>query len=60
ARNFRGSIPHWRGSKLGLIAVRDFDPAHDRNGSFASVERYPWHVCFTLDSGRIAHCREPT
>ncbi|MGC1744530.1 MAG: hypothetical protein WA754_18495, partial [Pseudolabrys sp.] len=37
-----------------------FCATYDRSGSFASVERYPWHVCFTLDSGRIAHCREPT
>jgi hypothetical protein len=35
------------------------DRVNDRCGSFASVERYPWHVCFTLDSGHIAHCREP-
>ena len=26
----------------------------DRFGSFASVERCPWHVCFTPDSGRNA------
>ena len=24
-----------------------------QSGSFASVERYPWHVCFTLDSGLL-------
>ena len=33
--------------------------SHDAVGHSRRIERYPWHVCFTLDSGRIAHCREP-
>jgi len=30
------------------------DRANFRNGSIASIERRPWHVGFTPDTGRIA------
>jgi hypothetical protein len=36
--------------KLGLIAVRDFDPAYDRCGSLGDILRLFGHVRFTPES----------